>query len=225
MEPTNENPKASAKKSIVPRADIILKDVALAVSAKWKSSPQFTLHWTTSEAFAELASQFNTLFVTAKANDAGRDPITQKLQAMDKEITKNAGNLKIYLQDKYGKDEATAYFSGFGFERSKTGWVFPVERSKRTEALSAALQGIEAHGFSQKHFGQAYWTAIYNQYTQLVQQAAVHDGSLSGLVAQKNQLKQAVVKHLNALIHLIKANSPDDYEARLRDWGFQKEKY
>ena len=44
-------------------------------------------------------------------------------------------------------------------------------------------------------------------------------------VGVKNLRKATLRKALNALIRMLQANYPDDYKHRIREWGFQKEKY
>ena len=50
-------------------------------------------------------------------------------------------------------------------------------------------------------------------------------GQRSGAVSQKDQGEAQVRKALRALIHHVKANFPDTWEAELRGFGFQKENY
>lgn len=217
--------KGVVKKATLPRNETTLKEVAHHVVQKWEANPDLVLHWTTFDAFKAYVSAFQAAYSSSKANESERDPITMQLDQLDQKIDQNAGELKVYLQDKYGKKTAPAYYSAFGFEYAKNAWLLPRERSKRTDALNQIVQAIQREGFSQKTFGLDFWNSINAQYGTLVLQAATKDGSLSSLVAQKKQLRESVIKHLNALIHLIKANYPDDAAAHLRDWGFQKEKY
>ncbi|UOQ73194.1 hypothetical protein [Hymenobacter cellulosilyticus] len=44
-------------------------------------------------------------------------------------------------------------------------------------------------------------------------------------VSRKDQGEEQVRKALRALIHHIKAQFPDTFEAKLREFGFQKESY
>jgi hypothetical protein len=59
----------------------------------------------------------------------------------------------------------------------------------------------------------------------MLEDAIIADGQVSTKVGSKNLLKEELEMVLNSLIHLIKANYPDSYEAELRNWGFQKNKY
>jgi hypothetical protein len=80
-------------------------------------------------------------------------------------------------------------------------------------------------GFDTQKYGLAFWTEISTRYNDFLALSTATDGTVSSGVSNKNQLKKDLKKALNSLVLVIKGNFPDTYQAELRSWGFQKEKY
>jgi hypothetical protein len=227
-ETTNPAPMpvpSKRSKSLTPANDINLKDLANVVSASWKNNPQITLVWTTQTEFDNAVAQFNESLGQRLTTGGSRASVTNELKNLDKKIGEHTEYLKVYLKEKYGKANFTAYFPQFGIEIIKSRFLFPTDRNKRSEALTLTLQALQAHGFAEKTYGLAFWQEIKDQYDSLLNTAVATDGNVAGLVQAKNQHRDQILKTLNALIHIIKGNYPDEYASVLRSWGFQKEKY
>jgi hypothetical protein len=223
--PATTTEPAKRSKAYTPSADISLKDLATTVAANWKLNPLMTLIWTKQSVFEDTVNQFNTSLGQRLSTGGGRSVVTNDLKNTDQKVKDHTEYLKVYLKEKYGKDDFTSYFPQFGIVKQGSNYVFPADRNKRNEALKLTIEAIQAHGFAEKTYGLAFWQEIKDLYEVLLNTAVVTDGNLAGLVNTKNQHRALIVKTLNALIHIIKGNYPDDYAAVLRTWGFQKEKY
>lgn len=220
---TPETPKRS--KAYTPAADVNLKDLATIVAASWKQNPHITLVWIEQTSFETAVGEFNSSLGQRLSTGGSRSSVTNDLKNLDQKINSHAEYLKVYLKEKVGKKDYSAYLAQFGIVRQGKNFVFPTDRNKRNEALNLTMEALQAHGFANKTYGLAFWQEIKNQYDYLLNTAITTDSHVAGLVSTKNQHRDQIVKTLNALIHIIKGNYPDDYAAVLRTWGFQREKY
>lgn len=218
------NGKPQRKRSL-PVADINFGTVVTKVSEKWLANEWATLRWLTVAQFQTQANSYNTILAIRLQKGATRPQLTQSLRTLDKQIDNALSYVKGYITDKYTKENATSYYAAFGIEHKGKKYVFPTDQNKRIAALQLLLEALSAHGFEDKQYGLAFWTPIATQYDTFVGQASQIDGQVSVKVGDKNELKKNLVKGLNAIINLLKANYPDTYKQELRDWGFQKEKY
>ncbi|NJM78706.1 MAG: hypothetical protein HC854_02050 [Flavobacterium sp.] len=156
---------------------------------------------------------------------ATRPQVTQSLKVLNAKIDDAVSYVKGYLTDKYKKENDSSYFPAFGIVYKNNRYFLPTDQNKRIEALKLMIEAITTHGFQDKEFGLAFWTATTTQYAALVKQASEIDGQVSVKVGDKNELKKSLKKGLNAIINLLKANYPDTFKQEMREWGFQKEKY
>jgi hypothetical protein len=209
----------------IPKKDSDIDDTGQQVLASWAANPLMTLIWTDREAFETSTSSFSSALGEKQDISSGRSGITRQLANLDKSMNKGCGFIKDYLNEKFGKEEAPSYFANFGIVKVGREYILPRDRNKRSDALVLMLKGITTHGFGAKPYGTSYWTPIKTQYDDLRAQAVLIDETVSSKVGDKNMYRKDIVKTLNALIHLIKANYPDDYKNVLRTWGFQKDKY
>ncbi len=228
MVPTDETPVENTTPNRVdniPAADIDLKDVAKQVSDTWLTKPSMTLIWLTQEDFSDIVESYETTLMSRKSTGSTRPIITGKLKNLDFTLDKDVENIKVYLEDKYGKTDAPSYYAAFGIVKEDHVYKLPHDRNERLAALELLVPAITTHGFQTKQFGLTYWTGQKTLYDSLLTQATTIDGTVSSKVGDKNVLKAQIKKALNALIHIIIGNYPDTYKTELRSWGFQKEKY
>ena len=218
------NGKPQRKRSL-PVADINFGTVVAKVSEKWLANEWATLRWLTVAQFQTQANSYNTILAVRLQKGATRPQLTQSLRTLDNQIDNALSYVKGYITDKYTKENAVSYYAAFGIEHKLKKYVFPTDQNKRIAALQLLLEALTVHGFEDKQYGLAFWTPIATQYSTFVEQASQIDGQVSVKVGDNNELKKNLVKGLNAIINLLKANYPDTYKQELRDWGFQKEKY
>lgn len=223
---TTPNGKGKSKgTNTIPVADIDFGKVALDVAAKWTTTPSISLAWTTASAFSTQVTEYNTALSKRNQSGGNRPQITNKLKALDTTIDESLAYVKGYLVDKYKKESAPSYYPAFGIEHKKNKYVYPKDRNKRSAALQQMIDALVANGLQDKDYGEVFWTDIKTMYDNLLNEAVTSDGMVSNHVSNKNMLKTALTKTMNALIQSIKSNYPDTYKAELRAWGFQKEKY
>jgi hypothetical protein len=215
------NPKT---KKLVPVKDNDFGQLCQQVSNRWKDNPDFVLRYTTQAAFDANVGSYNSTLSSKQKTSGDRPALTSQLAAADVSIEKGISAIKGYLKEKYEQD-APAYYAAFGIERYGKSYTFPKDRNKRKNCLDLVVKATEAEGFGSKKYGTPFWTALQSSYSKMLTDAILADGQVSSGVGSKNLLKEELEMVLNSLIHLIKANYPDNYEAELRNWGFQKNKY
>jgi hypothetical protein len=222
--PEIENVKPN-KTGYVPATDIDFGKVIKTVSTKWTTSPWLTLQWLTAAQFAANSTTYDAMLTSRLQAGATRPQITQALKVLDKTIDDSLMYVKGYLIEKYNKESAKSYYASFGIEHNKDSYVFPIDQKRRSAALGLMIGAITSNGFDDKTYGTAFWMSIKTQYDALLQAAISTDSKVSTKAGTKNLLKKDLEKGLNAIVHVIKANYPDNYKEELRNWGFQKEKY
>ena len=224
LTPGVPEPKSKSTKGNVPAADIDLVTTAKSVAEKWRSTPALLLNWTNADRLNQITTQYEQILNARIAEGSRRPEVTKKLKNLDKQINAGTVYIKDYLKELYGSDDKSHY-SQYGIVSSGKSYKIQADRDARVSALSLILEALERDGLNDKTYGKTYWQDIQSQYIPLKQEAAVLDESVSGKVGEKNILKEEIVKHLYALINLLKANYPETYKAEMRVWGFQKEKY
>lgn len=220
----NEPIKKTTHKSNVPYADLDLGTLLTNVSEKYAaSSPQ--LPWITAAQALQLAADYQADLHTRQTEGGKRKPITQQLKEADKYQDEKVAYIKNYFIEKYGKKNAPSYYTEMGFEKVGTGYGLPRDRDRRIESLRKIVEALTTHGFTSQTYGVAFWTTLKTDYTSLASQAREKDSLIASKVSNKNNLKEQGKTFLNAVVNLLKALYPHDYRSKLREWGFQKEKY
>jgi hypothetical protein len=224
-DPNPSNPVS--KTGNVPRADIDFGNVAKLVSDKWMSMPMLMLLWKTQPVFAGEVMLFNTTVTERKSVGGSRKPLNQQLTTLHDEIDLRTENIKGYLEEKYEKAGAQAYYAQFGIVKQGDSYKLPHDRNERVTALQLMIDGCNTEGFNVPiiAYGASYWTTVKGNYEALVNAVGSIDSNVSGKVGTKNTLKKEIKKTLNALIMVLRGNYPDTWKNELRVWGFQKEKY
>ncbi|GAB4348389.1 MAG: hypothetical protein OHK0038_27860 [Flammeovirgaceae bacterium] len=220
---TNSKPKKTAT---IPTSNVNLVSLAEVVSKKWIASPEITLKWITAADFATLVSQLRTSLTTRLQAGGNRKPQTQQLKDLDAELNKAIENLKVAIQYKFGKEQATAYFLNFGITKNKSNsYKLPADRNERIAALEMVISGINTYQIKVTGYKDNYFSDFLTKYKALLSNVQSTDSTVSSEVGNINELKDKIVLVLNSLVMLIKANNPYTYQTELRNWGFQKEKY
>ena len=222
--PGGDANKPAKKTKIIPQKDIDLGNVAETVSEKWLLTPELTLIWITALLFKEIVISYNETLSQRQSIGGGRKIVTDSLKDLDKEIDTNTEYVKGYLKDKY-EENAPSYFPSFGIVKRGNAFKLPYDQNSRLKKLDLMKAGIIDNGFGDKTYGTDYWDGIKTAYKEALKNAKSIDGGVSVKVGSKNELKNKIKEVLNSLIHLIKANYRKNADAKLRDFGFQKEKY
>ncbi len=229
MEETN-TPKPATKikkqsKPTTPRSDVNLKILAQQVVINWKKNPDITLIWTDVAQFEQVVVDFDACLFERLTIGGSKRILTKQLKVLDLTIGQHIEYLKVYLKEKYGKKAYTSYFLQFGIVKKNGLYIFPKDRDSRNPALQETLKAIVKHGFQDKTYGLQFWKDISDRYDAARIESVAITGQISDLVKTKKVLSRQIRKTMNALIHIIKGNYPENHKSVLRTWGFQKEKY
>lgn len=218
--PTTQTVRRTAQ---LPGKAVPLGTLATTVAARWQASPLPALLWLTKEDFTQQVAEFVASYTVA--DDAGdqRAPKAKRLKALDKLLIKGLPFVKAYLAEEY--DDEEAYYGEFGIEKVSKTFTLPAGRPERVKALAKLQAALVKHGFGKKKYGTAYWQPLAAEYTQLVEESLGATSQRTVKVNVKTQGEQQVRKALRALIHHVKANYPDTWEAELRGFGFLKESF
>ncbi len=209
----------------IPTTDEDLYTVAFTVNERWKAYPGLTLAWITQPEIETIINSFRTTLDQRYTIGDTKSQIVNQLCTFDKTIDDSIEYVKGYIADKYSKKDAGSYYKQFGIVKVSNWYKLPNDRDSRRTALNKLVNALTAHGMSAEKYGTAFWTPIMTQYGTLLTQSINVDSQVSNLVSIKNSYKEQIVKFLMAVVHLFKANFPEDYDAKLRAIGFQKEKY
>ncbi|MCB2406476.1 hypothetical protein [Hymenobacter lucidus] len=207
----------------LPTNAIALAEVATNAAKAWQDSELPALLWLTKADFAAQTAAFAASRDEADAAGDARTPQSKRLKALDKVFNKSLAYVKAYLTE--AQDDKTAYYGEFGIEKANKTYQLPRNRAERVKALDKLLAALKTHKFDKNKYGTAHWEPLAAEYRELVAQTTETSGQRSGKVSTKDQDEEQVRKTLRALIHHIKAQFPDTFEARLREFGFQKESY
>jgi hypothetical protein len=221
----NDGSSKPVKTTNVPLADIDFGSVVNKVKDKWNISAWLTLQYITYADFEPKAEQYITILNTRINYGKNRPKITNDIKLINKEIDSKISNVKGYIADKYGKENAISYYPSFGIEHYKKSYIIPKDQNSRSEALDLMVKAIIENDFIDKTYGKTYWEDIKVRFDALLLAASQLDSSVSNAVGDKNILKKELKKILNSIVLIIKANYPENYKQELRTWGFQKEKY
>jgi hypothetical protein len=218
-EPVILKPK---QKAATPNADLEFANVAHLVANKWNENLWLTLLHTTPEEFKTKVDVFQTILSDKIQTKSTRPQTTVALQQIYAAIDYATVYIKIYIVEKYKKENLKSYYAAFGIKKDGR---LPRGKNNRLAALQLTIDAIAANGFDAKEYGTTFWTDLKNQFEIQLNKASSTDSIVSNKVGEKNMLRKDLKIVLNAIIHAIKANYPNNFKEELRNWGFQKEKY
>lgn len=231
LTPTTEGPNAAPqtptirRTSQLPSSDVALSALATKAADAWTTSALPPLLWLSKADFSALAAAYAQGRDAADAAGDQRSPQSQRLQKLDATFDKHLRYVKGYLAEAHDEDEGRSYYPEFGIARENKTYSLPRARTERVKSLNKLLLALKAHDLDKKKYGTAFWQPLVQEYAQLVQASTDTAGQRSEKVSGKDQQEAQVRKALRALIHHLKANYPDTFEAQLRVFGFQKESY
>ncbi|MDR2927653.1 MAG: hypothetical protein LBV41_05575 [Cytophagaceae bacterium] len=212
------------KRRVTPRKEVDIITVSLMVRKTWEKSG-LVLKWTTPDEFEQNTTEFKRIIDASNHTVGERRVITNRLSIVNADIDKSLKYVKGYIGEMFGKNEEYAYYTQFGIVRDNKMYIIPRDNDTREQSLEQMLQAIERNGMAGSKYGLEYWQSLYNRFVIAKNNAAAHDSDSASHVSAKNDLKAKIIKTLNALVFMIKANYPDSWKEELRVWGFQKDKY
>ena len=226
-EPLVAAPTQAAKQRTgqLPSSDVALAALVTKAATAWAASELPDLLWLPKADLATLAATYAQGRDAADAAGDQRAPQAQRLKELDQQLDKGLKYVKGYLAEAHDEDEGRAYFPEFGIVRENKTFSLPKSRAERVKAVAKLLLALKAHDLGKMKYGTAYWQPLATEYAALVQASTDAAGQRSGKVSAKDQSEAQLRKALRALIHHVKANYPDTFEAKLREFGFQKESY
>ncbi|UMY64355.1 MULTISPECIES: hypothetical protein [unclassified Flavobacterium] len=221
METSN---KSHAHRGTLPQKDTDLADVALHVAKTWADDPSLTLRFTDSKAFFSLVTDYRALLDTKNGQVSERRGVTLRIAEAEKEITKGVRQVKLFLAQKYDTG-ALDHFGRFGLVHQGKNFRLPSDQSKKRDALLVMKNAVVSEGWGDSRYGADFWQSTLDRFDALLTEARTIDGTISGLVADKNSKRDAIRKTLNAIVLSLKAAYPDGHEGALRKWGIQRDKF
>jgi hypothetical protein len=220
--PSSKNLEAKSLYSCnVNASDINLLNLSKTIVAKWAQSPWLTLQWLTAAEFAKKISKYNDILEFRLKN--GRTG-SQAVTIIEKKIIKAVTVVRRYIFEKYKYEASKSYYPSFGIS-SKAPYGLLKDSGKLTKSLKLMINAIDKNGFADKEYGTAYWTAIKNEYDQLI-----HDQATTNRVVMKNQndkhkIKEEIKEVLSAIEAIIVINYPNTCNKELSNWGIKRRKY
>jgi hypothetical protein len=208
----------------VPKSDLDLGTLLKNVSLNYANSG-IVLPWKSHAQAQQLATDYETELQIRLTEGGKRKPLTKQMQNAEKTHDQHLSFVKSYFTEKYGKADVISYYSEFGLDKVGNNYKLPTDKDRRLEALRKLTDALDTHGFTSQVYGKPYWDNLRSEYAALTTAAREKDSLVTSKVSAKNTLKEEGKIFINAMIGLVKALYPNETKAKLREWGFQKEKY
>ena len=212
------------RKSYVPNSDIDMVVVLESVSQSYASCGT-SLPWISGPQAMQLAANYRTELEIRLTEGGRRQPITKEMKNAEALQNKHLANLKGYLREQFGADNMQSHFAEMGLIKVSKSYRMPNDKETRLESLRKIVEALTTHGMVTQTYGLAFWTARYNEYATLVDLARSKDSLVTSKVSAKNLLREEAELFLVAMIDFVHALYPREAQSKLREWGFQKEKY
>ncbi len=209
---------------IIPQADVDFMDLSKNVAAKWLVNPAITLIWKTPADFQKQVNSYEVELTSRKSTGSVLPGQALTLKQMDRQIDVAVSDVKIYIQRKFKKVNASAQYTRYGITKEGNNFIINRDRNNRRDALKLMITAIDADGFGAEEYGTAFWTAMQTNYSAAIDAAGTTAGSVSIKVAGKNRMKKDIKTVLSSLLLVLKGNYPDTYTGVYREWGWQKER-
>ena len=141
------------------------------------------------------------------------------IAAMRTPLTELRGVLKKKFKDAY-----RAYYPQFGLVQSGSDWILPVDHDVLiTNLRDKLLPALVQYGFDQDtDTGTAVWQPLLDQLADAHTAALGTDSARSKAKIATDPQDAKTTKALRCLVHLVQAHFPDDWEGKLRTWGWRK---
>jgi len=179
-------------------------------------------------AIVKKVSEDISLSYSAKQNKkSSRRPAANDIKVLDKECDSNVELVKYDLKSELGSTAAIANYPLLGINRTSRGFKVPVARNERLSALQTLVSNLPNYSKAANdiNHGLVYWTDFLDRYSAVAVETQSLAGESSKEVGDFDLLKADAKKYLNCISNLIKANYPDNWDSRLRFYGFLKERF
>lgn len=214
----------SKKVANMPTRMAELLAVATRVYESWDET-KLPLLWCTRTEFKGYIDEMAKQLASGKSAGATRRQITKELRDTNARINAAAGDLKRLLFIKY-KSDYKVYMADAGIKTVGKNYSFPKNQQERILALDMACSFVERNpALTTPELNLTHWQEMRADYIAHVNSAVNKDSSVTESSIKKSKYKENIVKTLNSIIWLIRANYPDSYQQEIRRWGFHKEKY
>jgi hypothetical protein len=220
----DESKSTSKKTGYLPTSDNDILNLLDKVVAKWKTS-SYTLDYITQAELEATTNIYRGSFTSRKSFGADRTPVSDEIAELDAIIDAHTKVLKGSILNEYGPSLAKSNYSRFGLVKFKSGYLFPKDRAGRITALNTATSAVEKTSFKDSKYGHTFYKDITYKYIDLDKKWAFHSSEISRTIAERTKAKELALKTLTSLLYVIRANNPDDYQLKYREWGFLKETY
>ena len=214
----------SHSKGYIPNTDIDLIVVLESVSQNYASCGT-SLPWISGQQAIQLAANYRAELEIRLTEGGRRQPITKDLKNAEALQNKHMANLKGYLREQFGADDMLSHFAEIGLVKISGSYRLPTDKEARLQSLRKIVEALTTHGMVTQTYGLAFWTARYNEYALLIDQARSKDSLVTSKVSAKNLLREEAELFLGAMVDFVNALYPREAQSKLREWGFQKEKY
>jgi hypothetical protein len=214
-------------KDNLPQGQLELATLGIAAAKAWNESPLGNLLFKTKAQFITQTQAYRNSLATADEAGDAISPNAEAFEKMDDIINKNLRYVKAYLAEDHESDQGKSLYKEFGIGRVGKNWALPIAQGARAMALGKLLKALVKYGYGTRKYGTDFWQPIHDKYAPLVAESGEDRGGASAAVGVKNAQEEPLREMLRALIHLIRANYPDEktYRGVLRVFGFQKEIY
>ena len=195
------------------------------LAAAWANNPQLVLIWMMQADFAVKATAYAAAVRARNQAGALVPQQTLSFEQYDEQIRIGIKQVKNYLSELFGEDDAKKYYLEFGIQTRGEVYELPRAQKERADALDDLVAALANHGLGARPHGTAYWQPIADGYGTLTGKARTTAANISKLVGVKNDQEEEIDEVLSAMISLIDAQyrTPAARQAKLRELGFQRE--
>ena len=224
--PPTTTPAVVKRVSLIPDDQNAVAELLLRVATNWGARPQFVLLWTNQPAITQLALDLAAMVKTRQDLTAGRSPVAQKIETLDRKINMGLTSVKGYINDKWeDDDEAESYYPVFGMVATSAGDMLAAGQRERIAGIKKLMQALTDHGLGGSIKGTAFWQGILDAYTPLVNESENAAEGISGAAGAKNPKLERARLFLSRFNLLLEAQTETEaeYLALRREMGYLKE--
>ena len=206
---------------------INIAELGVTSGTAWKTKyPTLTVSFITVTEYLNLHTDMRTNAVKTKQLNADRKQATDILKAIHKLIGKHLYNLKGYIIDEFGKENAIRLYDQYGIIHKGKKYAFPSDNDDCGRSLDMVVAELSkpAHPLANKKYGLDFWIVQRDAQRAAWATNKTMDGERSMLTATLQSQKKEAVKLQARLRTHLRAAFGDSYKSVWRDFGFQNEK-
>ncbi len=184
----------------------------------------FELLWLPTAVFKQKLADYKTLVESKTGAKSARQPKSRRLMELNKIIDTNVKYVKSMINVIHAEN-ATAYYANFGIIKVNGTYQLPCAMEERTEALKVMAKELTARAWKEEKVSAAFWTAISDEYNELMSGSYSGAGNISVMVGNKQALRADLLLALKSIKKHLEAHYPTDYENQWRNFGFLRERF